>query len=708
MLNHILTLNDWSEVEDDSGIAYYRIEYKYDDEHHFSNEPYRKTSDGTTTQRNHTPGIKEDGGVRFRVQAFDNAGNEGTWSEWRHYYYIDSDPVVSLVSPEDNFITNQGGFVQSWSIDDFHKEHIDHYEYRSCWNNPTEDNDECNLLHEKNNLTSTSRTVGKQGDKTFWWQVRAVDKAGNIGDWADARKAILDSTPPVVDITSPLGTYVKGSVEIKGSVEDLHPDHYYLVIKDSNGQILQDSPRTVPSYDSFTDELLYTWNTTLFADGEYTIHLAAKDFAGNRDDSVSLEIATVIVDNHAPIADITSHEDGAILSGEVNILGNITEDNIRNYNLSLNQDTEGLCNKEDTWNFSNRIWAVDGNTTTVNHILNTNDYSDGSYMIRLAARDLALNRDPMANSGEGVSVEVICITIDNTPPETLFDDESEELSGKYVNDDLVIKGVSTDESGIDFVTLSYRKTGNIDWIEIIKIENPQRDLPFNWEYTWIPSENGTYDIKASATDILGNQEQSPTIDSVTYDTVKPNITLLQIIQGILSIDAEDDLSGYEKIEFRIDEGEWITYSSEIDLLTMLGNKPGTYIISVSVVDKAGNPAEGSVTLIIFPPTPSTQTGIAILGLTTSPLKPTPVQASYGIGGYLLAQTNEQDTEQEEITEEQTVTQDSPEVKGEEDNEELNGEEETTKWWIYPLVILPVLAIFLILWKRRKEDNEPQF
>ena len=547
-------LNDWSEVTDESGIAYYRIEYQYDDEHTFPNAPYRTTSDGTTTQRNHTPGVNEEGGVKFRVQAFDNAGNEGTWSEWRHYYYIDSNPVVSLVSPDDNFITNQGGFVQSWSVDDFHQEHIDHYEYRSCWNNPTDENGTCDLLHGKNDLTSTSRTVGKQADKTFWWQVRAVDKAGNVGDWTGARKAILDSTPPVVDITS--------------------------------------------------------------------------------------------------------HQDGDILSGEVQILGTITEENMRNYNLSLNPDPEGSCNKEDTWNFSNRVWQRDGSTNTVNHTLDTTELADGSYMIRLAARDLAGNRDPMADSGSGDSVEVICVTIDNESP-------TAELLSSIVKaeSDGVERFIQLlDNFGLQ--TACYN-LGDGEICEDISGEGTE----YLWNVSYIINSLGvgSHTFAYWVFDLAGNRSDATATTELESEDYSFNV------------DVEPNP---EPTENGGQTGEG-------------GNTDGTGTNDEE--DTLG--AQDQTTT----------------GTTTTSTTPVPAQSPLGTGGYLYAQTTngEEETEEEiddtEVEDTEDVEEDK-DVKGTEDEngEQEPTEEQPTKWWVYPLVILPVLAIFLILWKRRKEDNEPQF
>ncbi len=181
--------------------------------------------------------------------------------------------------------------------------------------------------------------------------------------------------------------------------------------------------------------------------------------------------------------------------------------------------------------------------------------------------------------------------------------------------------------------------------------------------------------------------------------------------------AEDILSGIDKIEVSKDNIIWEDYTPDMDLNDLVGNQPGTYTIYIRVTDKAGNPTQDSVTFTIPSPTPPTPTTTPeeVLGAIFTPK---PVQAStqslLGTGGYLYSQTTngELDTEEEQTTEEETVTQDEEDVKGEEDNGEENSEEaiteETgTKWWVYPLVILPVLAIFLILWKRRKEEDEPQ-
>jgi hypothetical protein len=86
-------LNSWTSSYDKDGIKEYRVEYIYDDGHTFAGGPYRTT---TNTYRYHTPGLTEQGGVTIRVQAIDNNGNEGGWSEPVHYYYDWEAPTSSV------------------------------------------------------------------------------------------------------------------------------------------------------------------------------------------------------------------------------------------------------------------------------------------------------------------------------------------------------------------------------------------------------------------------------------------------------------------------------------------------------------------------------------------------------------------------------------------------------------------------------------
>ncbi len=144
-------------------------------------------------------------------------------------------------------------------------------------------------------VSSTSKTANNVADTIFWWRVKALDESDNEGQWSELWKVTIDNTAPVVEITNPTTATVSGNVEIRGSVTDANPHHYWLVIQDSLNHTVA-GPGTVNDSTSFTDKLFFTWDTTLVSNGTYTIKLEARDAANNKDSS-SVDWHVVTVDN---------------------------------------------------------------------------------------------------------------------------------------------------------------------------------------------------------------------------------------------------------------------------------------------------------------------------------------------------------------------------------------------------------------------------
>jgi hypothetical protein len=379
-------LNDWTDVTDPSGISHYRIEYQYDDGHTFANAPYREV---TVSQRDHYPTLPEQGGVKIRVQAFDNQGNEGVWSDWRHYYYDATAPatptITGFINPDlvcgalttqssitvdwTDVVDNESGLLTYEYFIDYPlpgggrgewttsllasqrsgelNEGVHHIKVRakdkagnvSPWSNicditldttapaaPTngqhhnttlqtnnfwftwdEVTDSTPVTYEFQSSMNPTQSGGvlttslwKSGvlpgptihsvgapDGTWYWQVRAIDAAGNVGPWSEIWNVTLDTQAPDVQITSPgagetlLDT---GIVEVTGTITDnLKLLRYYFTIRDSEGALATGTAPLLVNTSATSASLSYFWDTSLVEEGEYTLMLEARDAADNKD-----------------------------------------------------------------------------------------------------------------------------------------------------------------------------------------------------------------------------------------------------------------------------------------------------------------------------------------------------------------------------------------------------------------------------------------
>lgn len=305
--NSIPIRNEWLPVNDKSAIAYYRLEYEYDDGHRFFEAPYRTTKQ---TSREFRPEIYEQNGVKFRVQAFDNAGNEGAWSEWRHFYYDTISPVVPSgiyfldtdygKTIQCNEYTNTKHLKVFWDAITGDPS-FSHFEY-SSYDAPNGKAGLVEKIFYTNYFDCSYWQIPKEG--TYGVQLRSVDKAGNKSTWygngtgiENSCKFIVDWTKPNVEVKIPRNL-INGIVDIGATFQDINPKEYSYTITNSltNTTIISE---TVTSGE-FIDTTIYTWDTTSFDNGEYKIYFVGKDKAGN----ISEDEKSVIVDNEKPEASV--------------------------------------------------------------------------------------------------------------------------------------------------------------------------------------------------------------------------------------------------------------------------------------------------------------------------------------------------------------------------------------------------------------------
>jgi len=364
--------------------------------------------------------------------------------------------------------------------------------------------------HQEITAPTHSKTANNVADSVFWWRVKAVDAAGNESDWSPLWKITIDNIAPVVQITSPTSSIVSGIVPVAGTVTDANPDHYYLVIENSSGSVVA-GPGTVNDSNNFSGKF-FDWNTAsgAFPDGVYTIQLAARDAAGNRDDSVSLDIKTVTVDNTAPVisgaVDIAVGNDPGVAGATV-IYSPTANDNVDGSVPVFCNPPSGTfftmgitgvnCTATDSvGNVSNATFNVTVNDTEAPHItsLVSTSHTQGVW-----SSDRDIDVVWTANDDGGVSgIAGYSYTWDQNPltdpVETIGDNATSNTSKKFTTSQTIYFHIKAVDNAGNWSTTSH--IGPF-WVDSV---NPT--------LAWMSHTNGDYlkgtvQLEATASDDIG-------------------------------------------------------------------------------------------------------------------------------------------------------------------------------------------------------------
>lgn len=616
-------LNDWTDVIDATGISKYRIEYIYDDGHSFAGGPYRES---TISQRNHVPALNEQGGVRFRVQAIDGAGNEGAWSEFRHYYYDATAPSTPVITGFINptlacgSITSLTNITVDWTDSVDGESGLAGYDYRidyplpgggrGIWNSSFTNSQYSGSLNQgihyitvraKDKAGNTSAwsnvceitsdnqapavpTNGQPDDEflntnDFWftwsdvsdsgspityefqssrnpaqvggvlttdvwkstdyptnpqfyplntptihstgapngkwyWQVRAVDAAGNTSNWSEIWDVTLDTVAPDVSITNPTNNgVVSGIVDFRGTVLDENLWRYHYTI---SGGV---ASRTVYRDTAFTNESIYSWNTALVADGEYTLKLEARDKANNKD-AGSVATIKVRVDNTAPAA--PTGLKFMLPGGETELAcGDITT--IRTVYPTWNANTESDFSHYEYTSFN----APNGSIGLNEAVMYTNLFvhswvppMDGTYGFAVRSVDTAGNKSEWSIGGK--SLEGSCqITHDSVAPTAVI---TSHTDGQVLLDAGIatVSGVVSDDRKLSEYTFEIRDALNtlVAGPGTVSTDLTAQSVSFLWDTDAVAE--GLYTIFLSAIDAAGNSDSSSSAQiNVTVQRTPP-------------------------------------------------------------------------------------------------------------------------------------------------------------------------------------------
>jgi hypothetical protein len=114
----------------------------------------------------------------------------GQKSNWSTAFKITIDktaPDAFPVSPANGAFVNGKSVYQEWGSTASDVSYFVYESYHDALGNK---------LRWRENITATNKTAKNVSDASYWWRVKAVDKAGNESQWSSLSKITVDSTKP--------------------------------------------------------------------------------------------------------------------------------------------------------------------------------------------------------------------------------------------------------------------------------------------------------------------------------------------------------------------------------------------------------------------------------------------------------------------------------------------------------------------------------
>lgn len=363
---------DWTDV--DGAVSY-----------EFQNSKVNTATNGVLTTINYSatniPGSTlyssgaADGSVRYwQVRAVSANGTKGAWSDiWKMTIDMTPPATPTLESPSNNALINYNSFWFEWND----VSGAVSYEFRASQSSSTDGSGALNtgVWHgdASGNQPTESRAWSSGANGTWYWQVRAVDAAGNKSAWTTPWKLTIDMTAPTATITSPAdGGSVNGVVAVTGTVADANPMNSYFSIYNASGSVVATS-----FYGDGRTTHSFNWNTASLPEGQYIIYFEARDKLGNKQGTIaspgaSVKKITVTIDRTAPEVSLSAI--APVTEGQNSVIsGSISDASATEVEVFIDGISRGTV-------------GVSGGTFTFEYALTA-----GEYPVYVIARDAAGN-----------------------------------------------------------------------------------------------------------------------------------------------------------------------------------------------------------------------------------------------------------------------------------------------------------------------------
>ncbi len=337
--------------------------YQYETTYNNGANSYADTSASSNYDLSGTNVVRHNNGApeatyKWRVRAVDAVGNPGAWSD---YSYVTVDKTVpttpSLTYPTNNGYLTGNNFYFDWT--DATDATPLTYEFQSSQSSTTSSgvltngvwNNIAHGAPDRNNLTtSTIHSSGANG--TWYWQVRAIDAAGNKSAWTPVWKMTIDMQAPTAPVlsaaTSGGQSLTSGDVTSSYSIVANWAASSSDIVK-----YLYKYWNAIPGnpYDAahpYVVEQAGTTRSGVFNQGEGThyIQIFAIDAAGNT--SAGSNVFAIIYDVTAPVVTI----DQASLSGATPTITGTVDDATAEVTVTIDgTDYTATNNGDGTWGY---------------------------------------------------------------------------------------------------------------------------------------------------------------------------------------------------------------------------------------------------------------------------------------------------------------------------------------------------------------------
>ncbi|MCL2442405.1 MAG: Ig-like domain-containing protein [Treponema sp.] len=380
----------------------------------------------------------------------------------------------------------------------------------SLWAAGGREQNESRTAEDPSGITDSMDTSDKTPGR-YNFYLEATDRAGNVTRYGPENINIDPETDlPRVTIVNPLPYMrVQGNMHIVGlAVDDDGIEKVELAIHRGIDGRGEEVARFTAEGKEYWSYFLDTTDTEIWTDGDYTITAWATDINGlsgisERFQPRQHKIATVHwrLDRRKPVTLITSHEVGALVSGNVRLRGTVTDGNgIDSLSYSIDGGNRYINTRA---NLDRRTgeyhWDIN---------INTRQFEDGPAVIWFQARD--------GNGSIGTAAHLLFVN--NTGPDVriVYPENNTTVSGVFS-----IAGFAQHPVGLKSVTW---KAGNVASGEF-------ELLPGNhWWSTDVDIRGqrlSNIEIEIRAEDISGNVTVRRQRYRVDQNAALPTVTLIE-------------------------------------------------------------------------------------------------------------------------------------------------------------------------------------